>query len=86
MKLGMSFVGEVRCIAENQYKKDDGGIGTSYKVGVELMSGEMGQVACTSDLAMKFGKSIQKGDVCEFIAEFNTDYKRLQVLDATKID
>lgn len=81
MKVGLTFKGEYRGVIERPYTAKDGSTQKSYKVGVELGNGEMGQLPCGKEfLASREETGIIKGDIVTFFAEYDSDYNRLRVL------
>ena len=81
MKIGTTFRGEFRGVSERPYTAKDGSTQKSYKVGVELDNGEMGQLPCGKEFLLSLDKTgTVKGDNVKFFAEYDSDYNRLRVL------
>lgn len=83
MKIQTSFEAEIRTLVGTSYKTDDGKQGTSYKIGLELSNGDMGQLPCTKEfVALYDRKDVVKGDLCRVYAEYDSNYKSLKVFNA----
>lgn len=83
MIISMAFRAELRSVKEQEYTKNDGTKGMTYKLGIELPDGDMGQLPCTEDVYKAFGKVVKKGDICNFVCAYNSEYGRIRVTDLT---
>lgn len=83
MKIQTNFEAEIRTLVGTPYKTDGGKQGTSYKIGLELPNGEMGQLPCSRDFVELYDrKDVVKGDLCRVYAEYDSNYKSLKVFNA----